>query len=71
MLLFPYVYGLKQLGYLNGDLFGEELFIQFTMHVYRERLSVCVFAFFPFCFEGGMVNCIIFYPCLSFYFSCT
>ena len=33
-----------QLGYLNDHLFGKELFIRFTVRVFRERLSnfVCV-----------------------------
>ena len=27
---------------LNDDLFGKELFILFTVHVFHERLSICV-----------------------------
>ena len=32
-----------QIGYLNGHLFGKELLIQFTVRVFRERLSMCVY----------------------------
>ena len=32
---------------LNDHLFGKELFIWFTVRVFRERLSICVCASFP------------------------
>ena len=32
-----------QLEYLNGHLFGKELFIWFTLRVYRESLCLCFF----------------------------
>ena len=40
------------------------------MRVFREYLSVCAFASFPYGFEGGIWNLIIFTPDhrLSFYF---
>ena len=40
------------------------------MRVFRERLSVCLFASFPYGFEGGMWDLIVFIPDdrLSFYF---
>ena len=33
--------------------FGKELFIRFSVHVFRERLSICVCAS-DFSFEGAM-----------------
>ena len=50
--------------------FGKELFIRFTVRVFRDRLSMCVcVCFFPFWFWGGMWDLIIFLldHCLSFY----
>ena len=40
------------------------------MRVFRECLSVCAFASFPYGFEGGIWDLIIFIPDhrLSFYF---
>ena len=40
------------------------------MRVFRERLSVCMCASFPFGFEDGMWDVIVFVAdhCLSFYF---
>ena len=52
----------------NGHLFGKELFIRFTVHVFRERLSICVCPSFPFGFEGGMWDVLIPDHCLSIYF---
>ena len=48
--------------------FGKELFIRFTVRVFREYLSICVCASFLFCFEGGMLDSIVLVPhhCLSF-----
>ena len=47
-----------------------EIFIRFTVGVFRERLSVYVYASVPFGFEGGAFYLIILVPdhCLSFYF---
>ena len=40
--------------------FGKELFIRLTLRVFRERLSICVFAcFFSFGFESGMWDLIV------------
>ena len=38
---------------------------------FRERLSICVYASFPFGFEAGMWDLIVLVPdhCPSFYFS--
>ena len=49
----------------------KELFIRFTVYVFRERLSICVCPSFPFDFEGGMWDLIAVIPdhCLSIYFS--
>ena len=43
---------------------------QFTASAYRKLLSVYVFTYFPFGFEGGMLDLIVSVPehCLSFYF---
>ena len=47
---------------MNDHLFGKELFIRFTVHVLRERLSICVCPSFPFGFEGGMWDLIVLIP---------
>ena len=41
------------------------------MRVFRERLSICVFASFPFGFGGGVWDLVVLVPdhCLSFYFA--
>ena len=41
------------------------------MRVFRELLSVCVCASFPFEFKGGMWDFIVLVPdqCLAFYFA--
>ena len=50
--------------------FGKELFIRFTGSAFRKLLSVYVFSYFPFGFEGRMWDLIVSVPdhCLSFYF---
>ena len=50
-------------------MFGKELFIRLTVRVFRERLSICVCASFPFGFEGWMWDLIVLVPdhCLSSY----
>ena len=56
---------------LNDHLFGKELLIRFTPSAFHKRLSVYVFSYFPFGFEGRMWDLIVSVPdhCLSFYFS--
>ena len=56
---------------LNDHLFGKELFIRFTAIAFRKLLSVYVFSYFPFGFEGRMWDLIVSVPdhCLSFYFA--
>ena len=51
--------------------FGKELFIRFTASVFRKLLSVYIFSYFPFGFEGRMWDLIVSVPdhCLSFYFN--
>ena len=57
--------------WLNDQLFGKELLIRFTASAFRKLLSVYVFSYFPFGFEGRMRDVIVSVPdhCLSFYFS--
>ena len=52
-------------------LSGKELFIRFTASAFRKLLSVYVFSYFPFGFEGGIWDLIVSVPdhCLYFYFS--
>ena len=52
----------------KGMLSPPPLFLRLC--VFHERLSVCVFASFPYGFEGGMWDLIIFIPDhrLSLYF---
>ena len=49
---------------------GKELFIRFTVSAFRKLLSVYVFSYFPFGFEGRMWDLIVSVPdhCLPFYF---
>ena len=49
---------------------GKELFIRFTARAFRRLLSVYVFSYFTFAFEGRMWDVIVSVPdhCLSFYF---
>ena len=53
-------------------MFGEKLFIRFTVYVYLSKVFqfVCAFASFPFSFEGEKWDLIVLFPghCLSFYF---
>ena len=59
---------------LNDHLFGKELFIRFTARAFRKLLSIYVFSYFPFSFEGRVWALIVSVPdhCLSFYFKlCT
>ena len=54
---------------LSDHLFGKELFIRFTASAFRKLLSVYVFSYFPFGFEGRRWDLIVSIPdhCLSFY----
>ena len=49
----------------------KELFIRFTARAFRKLLSVYVFIYFPFGFEGRLWDLIVSVPdhCLSFYFT--
>ena len=55
---------------LNDHLLWEELFIRITAIAFRKLLSVYVFSYFPFGFEGRMWDLIVSVPdhCFSFYF---
>ena len=54
---------------LNDHLFGKEQIIRFTASAFRKLLSIYVFSYFPFGFEGKMWDLIVSVPdhCLSFY----
>ena len=54
---------------LNDHLFGKELFIRFAAGAFRKLPSVYIFSYFPFGFEGRMLDLIVSVPdhCLSFY----
>ena len=49
---------------------GKELLIRFAARAFRKLLSINVFSYFPFGFEGGVCDLIVSVPdhCLSFYF---
>ena len=66
-MLVTYFVNFRQLNY---HLFGKELFIRFAASAFRKLLSVYVFNYFPFGFEGRMWDLIVSVPdhCLSFYF---
>ena len=55
---------------LNDHLPSKELFIRFTARAFRKLLSVYVFSYFPFSFEGRIWDLIVSVPdhCLSFYY---
>ena len=55
--------------YLNNHLSGKN--IRFTARAFRKLLSIYVFSYFPFGFEGRIWDLIGSIPvhCLSFYFS--
>ena len=44
---------------MNDHLFGKELFIRFTASAFRKLLSVYVFSYFPFGFEGRIWDLIV------------
>ena len=47
----------------------QELFIRFTARAFRKLLSIYVFSYFPFGFEGRLWHLIVSVPdhCFSFY----
>ena len=49
----------------------ERAFHLVYLRVFHERLSVCVLASFPYVFEGGVWNLIIFIPIIAFLFILT
>ena len=55
---------------MNDHLSWKELFIRFTVCAFRKLLSVGVFSYFTFGFEGRMWDLIVLVPdhCLYFYF---
>ena len=55
---------------LGGGGGWGKLFIQFTGRAFRKLLSIYVFSYFPFSFEGRIWDLIVSVPdhCLSFYF---
>ena len=55
---------------LNDHLPGKELFIRFTAHAFRKLMSIYVFSYFPFGFEGRIWDLIVSVPdhCSSFHF---
>ena len=56
---------------LNDHLFGKELFIRLTASAFRKLLSVYVFSYFPFGFEGRMWDLIVSVPDHLFTFNKT
>ena len=50
---------------------GKEMFIRFTARAFHKLLSIYVFSYFPFGFEGRMWDLIVSVPdhCISFYFT--
>ena len=67
IMLVTYFINFRQ---LNDHLFGKELFIRFTASAFRKLLSIYVFSYFSFGFEGRMWDLIVSVPDhrLSFYF---
>ena len=56
--------------YLNDHLVWKELFIRLTASAFRNLLSIYVFSYFPFRFEGRIWDLIVMVPdhCLFFFF---
>ena len=54
---------------MNDHLSVKELFIRFTASVFRKELSIYLFSYFLFGFEGRIWDLIVSVPdhCLSFY----
>ena len=53
---------------MNDYLSGKELFIRFTALAFRKLLSIYVFSYFPFGFEGRMWDLIVSVPGHSLFF---
>ena len=45
----------------------KELFIWFTVCVFRERLSICACASVPFGFEDGILDLVVLVPDYCFF----
>ena len=58
--------------WLNDHLSEKKLFIRFIVRAFRKLVSIYVFSYFPFGFEGRIWDLIVSVPdhCLSFYFEC-
>ena len=54
---------------LNDHLCGKELFIWFTASAFRKLLSVNVFSYFPFDFEGRMWDLIYRFLIIAYLFT--
>ena len=54
--------------YEQSPFWGEKLLIRVALCGYRESLSICLCASFPFGFEGGMWDLVVPDHCPSFYF---
>ena len=65
--------GIKPTAGLTDHLSGKELFIRFTASAFRKPLSIYVFSYFPFGFEGRMWDLIVSVldHCSSFYWQGT
>ena len=48
--------------YVNDQLSQKELSIRFTARAFRKLLSVCVFSYFSFGFEGRIWDLIVSVP---------
>ena len=50
---------------------GKKLFIRFTARAFRKLMLIYVFSYFPFGFDGRILDLIVSVPdhCLSFYFA--
>ena len=47
---------------MNDNLSGKQLFIRFTARSFRKLLSMYVFNYFPFGFEGRILDLIVSVP---------
>ena len=47
---------------MNNQLSGKELFIRLKVRVFGELLSIYVYTYFPFGFEGGIWDLIALVP---------
>ena len=56
------------LRYLNDHLSWKKLFIRFTAHAFRKLLSIYVFSYFPFGFEGRIWDLIYQFLVIAYLF---